>query len=202
MFLNTLKRGHLSSAIGDIRFKSKYSKPFWKVSPQAARVSPDNLIPKISNSCILQYKKNIIPNSKNIFEKIKSINRKDTRHSSHQFKNLHLMMNYHSQDELARGDHSQDELARGDHSQDELARGDHSQDFYTIQNPFQDCKESKNKQNHQLKNLSQSISPEFIVNCCERDCVKCVFSSSYDKNADKLSCCGMDCEYCEFSTRG
>ena len=192
MFLNTLKRGHLSSAIGDIRFKSKYSKPFWKVSPQAARVSPDNLIPKISNSCILQYKKNIIPNSKNIFEKIKSINRKDTRHSSHQFKNLHLMMNYHSQDELA----------RGDHSQDEHARGDHSQDFYTIQNPFQDCKESKNKQNHQLKNLSQSISPEFIVNCCERDCVKCVFSSSYDKNADKLSCCGMDCEYCEFSTRG
>lgn len=166
MFLNTVKRGPFFSIAGDIRFKSKYSNSI--IHQQ------DKLFPKVSNSNILQYKKNnIITNSKNIFEKIKSINRKDNRNSSsHQFKNLHLMMKHHYED------------------------------FYTIQNPFEEDCLGKNKKNYQLKNLSQSISPEFIVNCCERDCVKCVFSSSYDKNADKLSCCGMDCEYCEFSTRG
>lgn len=176
MFLNTVKRGPFFSIAGDIRFKSKYSNSI--IHQQ------DKLFPKVSNSNILQYKKNnIITNSKNIFEKIKSINRKDNRNSSsHQFKNLHLMMKHHSEVELA--------------------RGDHYEDFYTIQNPFEEDCLGKNKKNYQLKNLSQSISPEFIVNCCERDCVKCVFSSSYDKNADKLSCCGMDCEYCEFSTRG
>ena len=159
MFLNSLKRGPFFSTTGNIRFKSKYSNSI--IHQQ------DKLFPKVSNSNILQYKKNnIITNSKNIFEKIKSINRKDNRNSSsHQFKNLHLMMK-------------------------------------PIQNPFEEEWLDKNKQNHQLKNLSQSISPEFIVNCCERDCVKCVFSYSYDKNADKLSCCGMDCDYCEFSTRG
>jgi len=176
MFLNSLKRGPFTGHLADIRFKSKYSKPLHKVS----------------NSNILQYKKNnFITNSKNIFEKIKSINRKHNRHSSHQFKNFHIIPAYEYHQDVSFPHEDNLGVSGGERISPDSSTN--------RQRSFVEIYKKNHSSTYHLKNLSQSISPEFIVNCCERDCVKCVFSSSYDKNADKLSCCGMDCEYCEFS---
>lgn len=40
----------------------------------------------------------------------------------------------------------------------------------------------------------QSISIEYLIGCCERECKKCKFSSNYDKDAKE--CCGNDCKFC------
>jgi hypothetical protein len=46
-----------------------------------------------------------------------------------------------------------------------------------------------------LKNVPVNINLNFIGDCCERNCIRCVFSPTYDPSS--LYCCGKNCEYCK-----